>query len=64
MICGILSISKVETSATLQSTSAALAQLYTHSANVLLLRTLQGKKNSETGVHQVSASQRAKKVPH
>ena len=39
--------------------------LYTRFANVLLLRTLQGEnRNSETGVHQVSASQRAKKVPH
>jgi hypothetical protein len=38
--------------------------LYTPFANVLLLRTLQGEnRNSETGVHQVSASQRAKKVP-
>jgi hypothetical protein len=38
--------------------------LYTPFANVLLLRTLQGENRiSETGVHQVSASQRAKKVP-
>src|SRR5437660_7867970 len=39
--------------------------LYTFVANVLLSRTLQRKIETEkTGVHQVSASQRAKEIPH
>jgi hypothetical protein len=46
-------------------TDRSAGLLYTFVANVLLSRTLQRKIETEkTGVHQVSASQRAKEIPH